>query len=246
MGRDEPYHYLWRLLDPARTAGRPRQALHPPHRRERGAEVRDVSRPESTHPDGAVRNVEVKGRAGRGGVTPSPPHRGWRPRSRSETARRLLRVRDDLERPRPRPPDSPLAGRGLPCTVSVLAVADPEVAVARVARRVAQGGHGAYLIGGEPAHGVLLGDEARRGCRTRQFAPDALWRSDSALTVHFKYEPDEPDDDRVAEWRREIWNRGSRRCCGWCPRSGSISTTASAGRWNPGTPPPIGSGRSAP
>ena len=52
--------------------------------RERGAEVRDVSRPAlarqaglpdwpgfdllSTRPDGAVRNVEVKGRAGRGGV----------------------------------------------------------------------------------------------------------------------------------------------------------------------------------
>lgn len=65
-----------------------------------------------------------------------------------------------------------------------------------------------YLAGGEPAHGVLLGDAARRGCRTRQFTPDALWRSDSALTVHFKYEPDVPADDRVAAWRREIWNQG--------------------------------------
>ena len=65
-----------------------------------------------------------------------------------------------------------------------------------------------YLAGGEPAHGVLLGDEARRGCRTRQFVPDALWRSDSALTVHFKYEPDVPDDNRVAAWRREVWNQG--------------------------------------
>ncbi len=65
-----------------------------------------------------------------------------------------------------------------------------------------------YLAGGEPARGVLLGDEARAGCRTRRFAPDALWRSDSALTVHFKYEPDVPDDDRVAEWRREVWNQG--------------------------------------
>ena len=65
-----------------------------------------------------------------------------------------------------------------------------------------------YLAGGEPAPGVLLGDAARTGCRTRRFAPDALWRSDSALTVHFKYEPDVPDDDRVAEWRREIWNQG--------------------------------------
>ena len=65
-----------------------------------------------------------------------------------------------------------------------------------------------YLAGGEPAHGVLLGDEARRGRRTRQFTPDALWRSDSAVTVHFKYEPDVPADDRVAAWRREIWNLG--------------------------------------
>ena len=65
-----------------------------------------------------------------------------------------------------------------------------------------------YLAGGEPAHGVLLGGDAQRGCRTRRFAPDALWRSDSALTVHFKYEPDVPDDDRVAEWRREVWNQG--------------------------------------
>ena len=39
-----------------------------------------------------------------------------------------------------------------------------------------------YLAGGEPAHGVLLGDEARLGCRTRQFTPDARWRSDSAVT----------------------------------------------------------------
>ena len=65
-----------------------------------------------------------------------------------------------------------------------------------------------YLAGGEPARGVLLDDAARAGCRTRRFEPDALWRSDSALTVHFKYEPDVPDDDRVAEWRREVWNQG--------------------------------------
>ena len=65
-----------------------------------------------------------------------------------------------------------------------------------------------YMAGGEPVPGVLLGDAARAGCRTRRFAPDALWRSDSTLTVHFKYEPAVPDDDRVAEWRREIWNQG--------------------------------------
>ena len=65
-----------------------------------------------------------------------------------------------------------------------------------------------YLAGGEPAHGVRLGDAARRDCRTRRFAPDAVWRGDSALTVHFKCEPNVPDDDRVAEWRREVWNQG--------------------------------------
>ena len=65
-----------------------------------------------------------------------------------------------------------------------------------------------YLAGGEPAHGVLLGGAARDGCRTRRFAPDALWRSDSALTVHFKYEPDVPSEERVAEWRRAVWNQG--------------------------------------
>ena len=65
-----------------------------------------------------------------------------------------------------------------------------------------------YLAGGEPAHGVLLGDAARAGCRTRRFAPDALWRSESALTVHFKYEPDVPSEERVAEWRRAVWNQG--------------------------------------
>ena len=65
-----------------------------------------------------------------------------------------------------------------------------------------------YLAGGEPVPGVLLGDAARDGCRARRrFAPDALWRSDSALIVHFKYEPDVPDDDRVAEWRRAVWNQ---------------------------------------
>ena len=72
-----------------------------------------------------------------------------------------------------------------------------------------------YLAGGEPAPGVLLGGAARDGCRTRRFAPDArgfapdaVWRSGSGLTVHFKYEPEVPDDDRVAEWRREVWNQG--------------------------------------
>ena len=74
-----------------------------------------------------------------------------------------------------------------------------------------------YLADGQPAHGVLLGKKARDLHRTKEFVPDALWRSDesalrwrddSALTVYFKHEPEAPSDDRVAVWRREIWNRG--------------------------------------
>ena len=65
-----------------------------------------------------------------------------------------------------------------------------------------------YLENGAPAHGVHLGDEARSRCRSRNFAPDALWRSDSALTVYFKHAPEAPSDEQVADWRREIWNQG--------------------------------------
>ena len=65
-----------------------------------------------------------------------------------------------------------------------------------------------YVEHGAPAHGVHLGHEARSRCRSRDFAPDALWRSDSALTVYFKHAPEEPSDKRVAGWRREIWNQG--------------------------------------
>ena len=65
-----------------------------------------------------------------------------------------------------------------------------------------------YLENGAPAHGVQLGDEARSRCRSRDFAPDALWRSDSTLTVYFKHVPEAPSDKQVAGWRREIWNQG--------------------------------------
>lgn len=74
-----------------------------------------------------------------------------------------------------------------------------------------------YLADGQPAHGVLLGKKARDLHRTKEFVPDALWRSDdsalkwrddSALTVYFKHEPKAPSGDRIAVWRREIWNRG--------------------------------------
>ena len=49
-----------------------------------------------------------------------------------------------------------------------------------------------YLVNGMPAHGVYLEDDARSRCQGREFEPDALWRSDSALTVYFKLEPEVP------------------------------------------------------
>ena len=65
-----------------------------------------------------------------------------------------------------------------------------------------------YLSGGEPAHGVYLSAEARGQPRFRSFSPDALWRSESALTVYFKYESEDPSEGRIAAWQREIWNHG--------------------------------------
>ncbi len=65
-----------------------------------------------------------------------------------------------------------------------------------------------YLENGEPAHGVYLDEDARNKCQAREFVPDALWRSDSALTVYFKFEPEVPSAEQVARWRREIWNQG--------------------------------------
>ncbi len=64
-----------------------------------------------------------------------------------------------------------------------------------------------YLENGAPAHGVCLNGDARRR-RTRTFSPDASWQSGSALTVYFKAAPEPPPDEKVAEWRREIWNQG--------------------------------------
>ncbi len=65
-----------------------------------------------------------------------------------------------------------------------------------------------YIANGEPAHGVYLDEDARAKCQAREFLPDALWRSDSALTVYFKSEPDVPSEEQVARWHREIWNQG--------------------------------------
>ena len=65
-----------------------------------------------------------------------------------------------------------------------------------------------YLADGKPAHGVYLGDGLTSGHQIRDFVPDALWRSESALTVYFKQAPEIPPDELVAKWRREVWNRG--------------------------------------
>lgn len=65
-----------------------------------------------------------------------------------------------------------------------------------------------YLRDGQPAPGVHLDEEARSMRRGRAFSPDALWRGPSALTVYFKSVPTRPDDERVSNWRQEIWNEG--------------------------------------
>ena len=65
-----------------------------------------------------------------------------------------------------------------------------------------------YMANGEPAPGVYLDEEAQAWCQAREFSPDALWRSDSALTIYFKSEPEVPSDEEIARWRRVIWNQG--------------------------------------
>lgn len=65
-----------------------------------------------------------------------------------------------------------------------------------------------YLQDGLPAHGVKVGDEARRDRRGRSFAPDAVWQGASSLTVYFKYRENEVEDPEIELWRREIWNEG--------------------------------------
>lgn len=65
-----------------------------------------------------------------------------------------------------------------------------------------------YLPDGLPAAGLRLGAEAQSARRGRAFVPDALWRTNSALTVYFKFEQSAPTDDVVSQWRREVWNEG--------------------------------------
>lgn len=65
-----------------------------------------------------------------------------------------------------------------------------------------------YLPDGQPAVGLHLGQDAQRLRRGRDFVPDALWRSRSALTVYFKFEAVPPSEEIVGKWRREVWNEG--------------------------------------
>lgn len=65
-----------------------------------------------------------------------------------------------------------------------------------------------FMPDGQPARGLRLGAEARALRHGRVFAPDALWRSASSLTVYFKFEQSTPTDDLVSQWRREVWNEG--------------------------------------
>lgn len=65
-----------------------------------------------------------------------------------------------------------------------------------------------YFPDGQPVAGLYLGQDVRGQRRGHTFAPDALWRSPSSLTVYFKFEQTPPADEAVSQWRREIWNEG--------------------------------------
>ena len=43
-----------------------------------------------------------------------------------------------------------------------------------------------YMVDGQAAHGVALGQEARRSGRWRSFEPDAMWEGESSLRVYFQ------------------------------------------------------------
>ena len=63
-----------------------------------------------------------------------------------------------------------------------------------------------YLADGAPAHGVRLGDDARSACRSRDFAPDALWRSESGLSAYFKLDA---FAGRLARETGRFWQQAS-------------------------------------
>ena len=74
-----------------------------------------------------------------------------------------------------------------------------------------------YLLNGEPAAPSVKLAGSGAGGWLPSFGPDAWWRSNpdadvwgtsaANLTVYFKY-VDELDAAPVAEWQREVWNRG--------------------------------------
>ena len=65
-----------------------------------------------------------------------------------------------------------------------------------------------FLSGGQPAAGVLLGQDALGESRGRSLCPDAVWVSESRLTVYFKEAPSLPSANDVAQWRTDAWNHG--------------------------------------
>ncbi len=65
-----------------------------------------------------------------------------------------------------------------------------------------------YLERGQPAVGVEIGPGASSDRRLSRFEPDARWRSDTGLTVYFKYRQEDSSAEDVAKWHREIWNQG--------------------------------------
>ena len=65
-----------------------------------------------------------------------------------------------------------------------------------------------YLSGGQPMHGVALGQDALGGARWRTFTPDAMWQGESSLRVYFKSVPSQVAAADVGNWQREVWNEG--------------------------------------
>ncbi len=66
-----------------------------------------------------------------------------------------------------------------------------------------------YLDHGGPAHGVSILDIESDGYSGfRDFSPDALWRSESPLTVYFKYQHEGTSEEQISSWQREVWNQG--------------------------------------
>ena len=65
-----------------------------------------------------------------------------------------------------------------------------------------------YLERGQPAVGVEIGPGASSDRRSSRFEPDARWRSDTGLTVYFKYRHEDSSTEDVAKWHREVWNHG--------------------------------------